>query len=299
MRRNVTCFERYQGLLGRYLTHPWGSRARATVGAQLGKLEDSLIRSSATFRDKSGSVKLYRPGIISAEEVRANATKEGLELLYELGTPEIPRVRDIIKVIPIREWKDALEQKKKDDALNAGLVKFTLYQNGYGSCGSEGIAGATMAVVEKQGNSVVEPLNAFALYGLVNGGYDRGSSLSDNIAAAKKYGIPSERVWPRSHSWRDRLSDEAKNDALRHRPIEVLRVSDKEEFGTMLLGANFLYAGYSGHAWFGVDLVDDMRFTYKNSWGASWGDNGFGTLRFSSIQWSYGVWAILTARRGS
>jgi len=265
----------------------------------MGKLEETIIKASAPFSDSEGNHFLRPPGVVSAEEVRANATKEGLEILYDLGTPEIPRVRDVIKVIPIKDWKDALEQKKKDEALNRGLVKFILDQNGFGACASEGISGATMAVEEKQGNKVVEPLNAFALYRLVNGGRDGGSSLSDNVAAATKYGIPSERVWPRSHSWRDEPSDEAKKDALRHRPLEVLRVADKEEYGTMLLEANFLYSGYSGHAWFGVDLVDDMRIEYANSWSRDWGDSGFGTLRFSSIQWRYGVWAILTARRGS
>ena len=142
-----------------------------------------------------------------------------------------------------------------------------------------------------------EKLNAFALYRYVNGGRDGGSSLSDNLAAAFRYGIPTERVWPRSKGWRTAPSDEAKQDALRHRPDEVYRVANKVEFGTALLLGFVVYAGYSGHAWFAVDLIDTKRFVWKNSWGADWADNGFGTLSFTQLQWGYGCWAIRTARR--
>ncbi|MEE9185232.1 MAG: hypothetical protein V3U39_12275 [Acidimicrobiia bacterium] len=238
------------------------------------------------------------PGLVTADEVRAKATPEGLLELNTLWQPERGRMREAYPGIPEAEWADKIRAKKADEAQNRGLVKHTLDQNGFGSCASEGIAGCTMFCEEKQGFPA-EPLNAFALYRYVNGGRDGGSSLSDNITAAARYGIPSERVWPRSNGWRTRLSDEAKRDALRHRPDEVYRVSNRVEFGTALLMGFVVYAGYSGHAWFAVDLIDTTRFYWKNSWGADWGDNGVGTLRFAELQWGYGCWAVRTARMAS
>jgi hypothetical protein len=212
------------------------------------------------------------PGLVTAEEVRAAATREGLDELCTLSPPPRSRIRDAYPCIPEAEWFEKIRDKKAQQADNRGLVKHTL-----------------------QG-AKAEKLNAFGLYRYVNGGRDGGSSLSDNITAAARYGIPSERVWPRSKGWRTPLSDEAKRDALRHRPDEVYRVSDRREFGTALLLGFVVYAGYPGHAWFAVDLVDTSRFYWKNSWGAGWGDNGVGTLRFGELQWGYGCWAVRTAR---
>jgi hypothetical protein len=146
---------------------------------------------------------------------------------------------------------------------------------------------------------LVERLNGFRLYKLVNGGRDGGSSLSDNMAASAKYGTPSERVSPRSIGWRPALTDEEKQDALRHRRDEYWRISSKEEWGTALLRGFFVYGGYAGHAWYALDLIDTERFLWHNSWGKGWADKGFGTLKFSSIMWGYGAYAIRTALRPS
>lgn len=254
----------------------------------LSSVENAYFRS---FRSRA-------PGIITPEEVRANATIAGLKQLDEFGIPCAPRVRDEFRIIPKRDWKDAIDERRKLQAENKYHVKYILRQS-YNSCASESLTGALMSTEVRQGNEKVELLNPLPLYRLVNGGRDAGSSLSDNISAAAKYGIPSEKAWPYSKGWRKKPSDAAMQDALRHRPLEYFRVSDNEEFGTALLLNFFVYFGYSGHAIYACDLVDTRRFYYVNSWGKDFGNNGIGTLSFSSIYWPYGAWAIRTTIRPS
>jgi len=45
-------------------------------------------------------------------------------------------------------------------------------------------------------------------------------------------------------------------------------------------------------------VVDNVYIKYKNSWG-DWGDNGFGYIRFRSVQRSYGAFVWRTARASS
>ena len=234
---------------------------------------------------------------ISADEARAGATPKGLIRLNSLEIPKGPRIRDAFSLIPMDEWAERAAHLRAEEESNRLFISLTLRQL-VGSCACEGISGATMFTEEKQGQAA-EKLNAYALYRRVNGGRDAGSNPGDALAAAIKYGIPSERVWPRKNSWRVEPSKKAHADALLHRPVEHFRVSNIEEFGTALFMGFGVYAGYKGHAWFGVDVLDDKRLLYKDSQGPTYGDDGFIVLKWSSIYWPYGAWAIRTAVRSS
>ena len=157
-----------------------------------------------------------------------------------------------------------------------------------------------MAVREKQGLKRVV-LNPWGTYGRVNGGSDRGSTLSANLAFGKSRGAFPEKVWPRSKGWRAEPSSEAYEAAKQFRIEEYFRSPDRdwEAFGSALLNGYVVYWGYSGHAILAVDLVDTDEFIYLNSWG-QWGGGtphnnigyGFGKSANSNIMWAYGAYAF-------
>ena len=288
--------ERHAALMQQYLDPPHGEINRQAIEQELGNVETALLRYRPAYQDEKGIWWPRSTGLISVEQARAEAEPEGLKWLRQFDGLQTPRFRDAFQVIPEKDIPDAIAEKKEQQAENIHLIKFRLDQNGYRSCASAGETGCVMATQEKQGQPVVK-LNHLALYRLVNGGRDGGSSLSDNIAAARTYGIPSTKVWPESKGWRTPLSDEAKHDALRNRLDEAFQISNKLEFITALVRGFLVYAGYSGHAWYAFDPIDLTRFWWQNSWGTDWGTNGASTLKFSSVAWYYGVWAIRTVIR--
>lgn len=165
------------------------------------------------------------------------------------------------------------------------------------SCGAESAVGGLMCRRNQDGHEHVT-LNPYGVYAYTSGGVDRGSTLHDNLAVLQAIGCPSEKVWPRSKGWRAKPNTDALADAAKYRVAKdgVIRIKNRRELQTMVLAGYPIYFGYTGHAIFGVDLLDLTRFVYQNSWGASWGNGGRGTLTYDRIYWGYGVYAIIALR---
>lgn len=208
-----------------------------------------------------------------------------------------PLFREKIDVIPEREWSKYIGKI----ALRH-LVWKILYQRSVGSCASEG-ATQTLQISRESAGLDRILLNPYSLYHYTSYGHDGGSSLDDNLRLARgnhprwpgKGGIAPQSIWPRSKGWRKEPSEEARVEAWKYRIDEFFDITNKTEFGTALLKGFAVYFGYPGHAICGVSLVDKDTILYANSWDDTWGDKGFGTIRFRSVQWSYGVFAIRTS----
>lgn len=201
-----------------------------------------------------------------------------------------PLAAEKIETIPRSDWPDLIPKVR-----NSSLVWTVLDQDGVGSCASEAATGAVMAMRELSGQSKVL-LNPWFVYHTVSGGSDRGSSIDENLRFVRENGIASMDVWPRSKGWRTRPSAEAVEDAKKYRIEEAYDVTNVDEFVSCILKGFVVEFGYrpggGGHAVCAVDVVDMDRFRFINSWHESWGDNGFGTLRFSDIDWRFGAWAL-------
>ena len=200
-------------------------------------------------------------------------------------------------LIPTNKWDALINHPDKPNMRKFVPKGHILSQGSVGSCASESKDGLTMATRVRLGQTPVK-MNAYGTYGRVNGGYDGGSSLQANLEFAMEKGCFPEDVWPRSHGWRTEPSREAYEAAMHFRVKEIWNVANWEEFVSALLYGCGVYFGYPGHAiWATEPLPGGTRTGYCNSWGDDWGDEGFGTLNKSSIQWGYRAYAFRVVTR--
>jgi hypothetical protein len=269
----MTARQTYLRLLNEYL-----NVSPRTTGS-FDELSDELDRAERQMLDNPPPG--VNPGLLDESPLGHQIVPRG-----------IPVFSDEFETVPEIDWPEMIAAK--DSPRLRPFVSHMLDQESDGSCASEGLAGSIMC---RRSMAALPKLllNPLAVYGRVNGGQNRGSTLADNLRWMEQYGVPSEAAWPRSKGWRAEPSEEAREDAMRHRVLKYLRIRNKEEFGTCLVkGLGPVYFGYPGHAIWGCDAIDRRRFRFTNSWGAGWSDGGFGTISYDSIYWGYGVYLILS-----
>lgn len=195
-----------------------------------------------------------------------------------------------LKIVPKREWPDLIQQRRQAGVDMRDKVKDILSQNGRGSCAAECVSQALMTVANYSGHQR-RLLNPWSLYAWTSGGVDRGSNIGANFRRAREVGIMPMDVWPRSKGWRSKPSEDLlREHAARYRIDEFWEIRTREEAGSALLqNIPFVY-GRRGHAITGIEMIDDDRFYYANSWN-EWGENGFGIDRLSRDLGGYGMYA--------
>lgn len=193
-----------------------------------------------------------------------------------------------INVIPAAEWPELIGSVE----LRSCVTKIK-DQDGVGSCATESTTQAVEIVRRFEGQEFVE-LNPWSIYWYTSGGRDSGSSIDENLAYVREKGIAPESAWPRSKGWKSRPSAEAMEAALQYRIDEFYDVTSIAEAGTALLLGFPVVFGWSGHSCVLTQLLNTTTAEYANSWAPTWGDNGFGQVRLSSINFGYGMFALRT-----
>jgi hypothetical protein len=191
-----------------------------------------------------------------------------------------------VDVIPRAEWGEWIGK-----IGNRRFVQKIKNQGNVGSCATESTSQAVEITEIIAGREWVE-LNPWFIYYHTSGGADRGSSIDENLVFVRDNGIAPEAVWPRSMGWTQKPSADAYDAAKRHRILEFYDVSSIDEFGTCLIEGWPVVFGWQGHSVVAVDLITASIFEYANSWAPSWGDQGFGKLALSSVDWRYGAFAV-------
>jgi len=200
-----------------------------------------------------------------------------------------PLFGEKVPTIPVGEWDDLIgEVELRSSVTN---VKD---QDGVGSCATEATSQAVEIVRKLEGQEYVQ-LNPWSIYATTSGGRDQGSSIDENLLFVQAHGICPESVWPRSRGWSAKPSVEAVEIAKQYKIEEFYDISTVVEVGTALLLGFPVVFGWNGHSCVLTQLKSTTVAEYCNSWAPSWGDQGFGTIKLSSINWSYGAFAVRTA----
>jgi len=229
--------------------------------------------------------------------------------------PSMPPARDVLGVLSEDECDEILaaEDNRPDWSPS---VPWTFAQD-YNSCAAESYTGLFQTLRAAFGEPFVQ-LNPLPLYALCNRGRDRGAPLDKIELAAQEHGLIPEKVWPYSKGWSRKPPASAWDAAQDYRTGELLDLDNTsdEAFWTDIRTAlcrrdGLIHFGYyvdddprAGHAVFGTSLLprksksDPWIVTFKNSWSATWGENGFGAIPLRKIQRVFGG-AIVRAPRTS
>ena len=185
-----------------------------------------------------------------------------------------------------------------------------------GSCTANAIVGAYQFLTPTlMGSRLFQYYNERVIENDVN--YDNGATISDSIAAVKKYGLCPESEWPYNISqFAVKPPASCYTDALKHKAVTVYNVQQ-----TMTAMKGYLNSGYpfiigivvyssfesnkvantgmvplppvnrqdtilGGHAVVVCGYNDNLNggvWIVRNSWGTSWGANGYFYLPYSYL----------------
>ena len=197
-----------------------------------------------------------------------------------------------LEIIPEGEWKHYIGKVEKRH-----LVKHIYSQRNVGSCAAEAVSGILGFLREAASLPHVQ-FNPYSVYRITSGGYDNGSSLDANLKQYRDVGVLAESYFPRwgpkANKWNAKPPRDWKEHTKPYRIDEWWYVRDKLQFGSCLLAGHPVYFGYPGHAIWAIALVDPDTILYVNSWDKDWGDGGMGTVKWRSIEWGYGCYAVRT-----
>lgn len=194
-----------------------------------------------------------------------------------------------IPVIPVSDWGDLIGEVEL-----RSCVTQILDQDGVGSCAAESTTQAVMIARKLEGQEFVL-LNPWSIYATTSGGVDDGSSIDANLAFVRANGICPESVWPRSKGWRAHPTTEAVEAAKQYKISEFYDLGTTQEIGTALLLGFPVIMGWNGHSVVLSQLLNTTTAEFANSWASTWGDQGFGSVKLSAINFGYGCYAVRTA----
>jgi hypothetical protein len=150
------------------------------------------------------------------------------------------------------------------------------------------------------------------IYNSIGGTAHSGARIEDALDLAKNIGVIEESVWPYTsndyHNMISKLRADTTSNRYKIQAFYPLKPGSIEQFKKVLKQGSSIIAGIRLPDYFSSDVsgnwrlrgssfnyagsisicivgYDDAtkRFKFKNSWGANWGDEGYGYLRYDDL----------------
>lgn len=177
-----------------------------------------------------------------------------LGLMPDPNPPLLSTWGSLVGSLPSRS--DLVDLVESDEYQNnvGGMAHYdpswTKNQNGWGKCASSAATYAVEKARHTGGQPRVE-LSDDYLYSLVNGGRDRGSTLSENLQAITTRGIATRRTVAEGKIYRSRYDTrKADKEALRFRAHEGFATpSEQEVVAALVSGSPVVIAIHVGRNW--------------------------------------------------
>lgn len=218
---------------------------------------------------------------------------------------DLPDFRDRVLALPVER---ASNLPASVDLRKGDFLSFPIYDQGnLGSCTANAIGAGFHFDQLKQGLKDFVPSRLFIYYNerATEGsiGEDSGAYIRDGIKSVNQQGVCSESLWPYAEAkFTVKPSDACYTDALKYKCLEYARVSQTLDDMRACLSAGLPFVfGFTvydsfynltetgemsmptwgdsivgGHAVLCVGYDDERQmFVVRNSWGDSWGDNGY------------------------
>ena len=218
-----------------------------------------------------------------------------------VDAPEFPRWddSDIRQVIS--------DPNRRDMAKLFPFAKYGTNQNSTSACNGFAAAGGVTRVRKLRGIDDGWVGSGSWVYSLINGHRDGGSILEDGMKVIQSVGVCGQDVVPWDLIYPELQSDNAREEAAKHKGLSAYRATTKQGLLTglaagyvaiaaIMVGPRFdaiqdgvagVQNGVGNHAVLIEDLKwrdNSYQFLMCNSWGINYGDNGRVWLRWEHFE---------------